>query len=166
MPARLRSTNLVALIGVAAIVLTGCGATVERGADTFQREHGVEARGAAQALHGVSAAVAVLGTTPTRAQLETVALEVHRAHRKLLAADDWTPLEDGEEEGVSQAEREIHEGAAALLKAMTDLRLYTQSNSPAALKAYRQDLAGGREYWNQGIRQLWYIAKLSGPPTI
>ena len=166
MPAPLRRSRLVAAAVGASILLGGCGATVERGAGAFQREHGAEARQTAQAVNGVSSAVAALGAAPSGAQLEALLLAQHRARRRLLAADDWTPLEDGEEEGVSQAEREIHEGAGSLLRAMTDIRLYAASRRPGELAAYRQAFAGGREYWNQGISELWRVAKLSGPPTI
>jgi hypothetical protein len=162
----IRTIQLPALIAAGAMLLMGCGTAVEGGAETFRREHGAEARSAAAAIGNLSAGIAALGANPSTAQLEAVALEQHRARRRLLAAVSWTQLENGEEEGVSQAEREIHEAAGALLKAMTELRIYTQTRSPAALAAYRRQFAGGREYWNQGISQLWHIAKSSGPPTI
>ena len=162
----MRTARIPALIGAAAILLAGCGTAVERGADGFRHEHGTEARHAAAAIGRLTAAVGALGANPSAAQLESVALEQHRARRQLLAAVSWTQLENGEEEGVSQAEREIHEAAGALLAAMTEIRRYTQSRSPAALAAYRRQFAAGREYWNQGISQLWHIAKVPGPPTI
>ncbi len=74
--------------------------------------------------------------------------------------------EDGEEEGVSQAEKEIHEGSEALLAAVADIHLYSGSLHPRSLAAYRRELAAGREYWNQGITELWYVAKKPGPPRI
>ena len=160
-----RTIRLVALIGITVTVLSGCGTAVEQGADGFRREHGAEARSAATAIGRLTAAVGALGGNPSAAQLESVELQQHLARRRLLAAASWTQLENGEEEGVSQAEREIHEAAGALLRAMTSIRLYTQTRSPAALAAYRQQFAAGREYWNQGISQLWHIAKVPGAPT-
>lgn len=162
----LSANRLAPLLLAGTIALAGCGATAEPGSDRFYREHSVEARSTAASIGAASAAVAALGTTPSKAQLEALALDAHRARRDLLAAVGWTVIEDGEEEGVSQATREIHEGAGALLKAMSELRLYTQNRSPAALAAYRHELSGGREYWNQGISQLWYVSKKSDPPRI
>jgi hypothetical protein len=157
---------LVALLMAGTMILAGCGATAEPGSDKFYGEHSAEAHSAAASLLAASTAVGALGTTPSKVQLEGLAVDAHRARRGLLAAAGWTVVEDGEEEGVSQATREIHEGAGALLKAMSELRLYAQKRNPAALAAYRHELSGGREYWNQGISQLWYISKKSDPPRI
>jgi hypothetical protein len=154
------------LLAIVAIVLAGCGATTEPGSDKFYREHSAEARSAAASIAAASAELAALSKTPSKTQLEALALGAHRARRDLLAVVGWTVIEDGEEEGVSQATREIHEGAGALLKAVSELRLYSQNRSPAALAAYRHELPGGREYWNQGITQLWYISKRADPPKI
>lgn len=151
---------------VGALVAGGCGATAEPGSNTFYREHATEARRAASSLAGVSSALAALGANPSASQLEALAVRAHVAHRALLAAVNWTPAEDGEEEGVSQAEKEIHEGAEALLAATTDLRRYALKHNAASLVAYRHELAAGREYWNQGMRELWHVSKRSSPPVV
>lgn len=164
---RVRARNAPALLLAAGVVLlAGCGATAEPGSEKFHHEHSAEAARVAASIGAVSSGVAGLGAAPSAAALDALAVGAHRARRSLLAAAGWTVTEDGEEEGVSQAEREIHEGTDALLRAMTDLRLYTEQRSPAALAAYRRELAGGREYWNQGITHLWYLAKRPAPPRI
>jgi hypothetical protein len=163
LPSGARSASLMIL---ATLLVGGCGATAEPGAETFYREHAGEARRAASSLAALQAAVGALGANPSGPQLEALALQVHRAHRALLAAVNWTPAENGEEEGVSQAEKEIHEGAQALLAATGELRLYALKRNPASLVAYRRQLGAGSEYWNQGIRELWYVAKRPDAPKI
>ncbi len=159
-------TRIAAALAGAAILLAGCGTAAEPGSATFLREHGAEARRAAAAVTALSAAVEALPAKATRAQLEALALATHGAHRALLAAANWNVTENGEEEGVSQAEKEIHEGAEALLDAEADARLYALRGRPASLIGFRHELAAGREYWDQGISQLWYVAKKPGAPKI
>ncbi len=163
---QLESISIAATLAAGVLALAGCGSAAEPGAHTFLREHGNEARTTAALLSTLATAVNGLSGRPSGAQLQTLALDGHRVHRALLAASDWTVSEDGEEEGVSQAEKEIHEGSEALLNAAADIHLYSLRVRPASLAAYRRELAAGREYWNQGITQLWYVAKKPGPPKI
>ncbi len=161
-----RSVRIAATLAGGVLLLAGCGASAEPGAGTFLHEHGSEARTTAALLMTVKTDLAGLSLDPSEAELQALALDAHRAHRALLAASDWTVSEDGEEEGVSQAEKEVHEGSEALLSAIADIRLYAVARHPRSLAAYRRELAAGREYWDQGIGELWYVAKQSGPPRI
>ncbi len=149
------ASRLAIVLGAGALLLGGCGASAEPGAVKT-----------AAAVMTLSRTIKALPARPTTAQLETLSLTAHRAHRTLLAATDWTVSEDGEEEGVSQAEKEIHEGSEALLAATGDARLYSLRLRSASLAAYRRELAAGREYWNQGIAELWYVAKKPSAPKI
>jgi hypothetical protein len=160
------ASRLAIVLGAGALLLGGCGASAEPGAASFLREHKSEAVKTAAAVMTLSRTIKALPARPTTAQLETLSLTAHRAHRTLLAATDWTVSEDGEEEGVSQAEKEIHEGSEALLAATGDARLYSLRLRSASLAAYRRELAAGREYWNQGIAELWYVAKKPSAPKI
>ncbi len=159
-------TPVVATLTAGALLLAGCGSASEPGANTFLREHGGEARHAAALVSALSVAVKTLPATPSGAQLQAIAVDGHMAHRALLAASNWTVSEDGEEEGVSQAEKEIHEGTEALLNAAVDIHLYSLRARPRSLAAYRRELAAGREYWDQGITELWFVAKKPSPPRI
>jgi hypothetical protein len=161
-----RRISVAAALIIGSLALVGCGSATERGAATFLREHGSEARRAAALVTALSTAVGALPGKPSGAQLEAVDLDGHRAHRALLAASNWTQAENGEEEGVSQAEKEIHEGTEALLNAAADIHLYSLRPRPRSLAAYRRELAAGREYWDQGIGELWFVAKKPGPPRI
>jgi hypothetical protein len=157
---------LTPLLAIGALILAGCGATTERGSETFYREHAAEASQAAAAARAVAADVGGLPAKPSTAALEAIAVAEHRTRRDLLAASKWTVSENGEEEGVSQAEKEVNEATGALLQAMTDIRIYAQDRRPVALANYRKELALGREYWDQGITQLWFVAHKAGPPKI
>jgi hypothetical protein len=165
-PRALGPRHLLLLLALGALALTGCGAATERGAEAFYREHGAEAAQTAQAARALGAEVAGLPARPSTSRLEALAVAEHRTRRDLLAAAKWTVVEDGEEEGVSQATKEINEGTGALLQAMTEIRLYASTLRPGYLADYRTELARGREYWNQGITQLWYVAHKSSPPKI
>jgi hypothetical protein len=149
-----------------ALAMAACGATVEPGADTFNTEHGGEAARASRTVARVVVDVAELPTRPSQAIAEALAVDAQAARRRLLAAVQWTVRENGEEEGVSQAEREVNEGAAALLKAMTAIREYADTGSRVALARYRYELNGGRERWNQGLLELWHVSRKANPPRI
>lgn len=146
--------------------MAGCGAAAEPGAETFYTQHGGEAGRASRAVALVAAHLAALPTRPSHANLEALAVAASTARRTLLAAADWPVSENGEEEGVSQAELGINEGAGAVLKAMTAIHQYAGTESRAALVLYRDDLNGGRERWNQGMAELWHLLHRSHPPTI
>jgi len=157
---------LVTIVAAIAIGMVGCGATAEPGAETFYTQHGDEAGRASRAVALVAAHLATLPTRPSHANLEALAVAASIARRTLLAAANWPVSENGEEEGVSQAEREINEGAGALLKAMTAIHQYADTENRAALVLYRDDLKGGREGWNQGMAELWRLLRRSHPPTV
>jgi hypothetical protein len=157
---------LTALLTTGAFALAGCGATTERGAEAFYREHSAEAAHTAEAARALGSELAGLGPKPSASQLEALAVDEHRTRRDLLAAAKWTVAENGEEEGVSQAEREINEGTGALLRAMAEVRLYARTRRPGDIAGYRLELASGREYWNQGVTELWYVAHKPAPPKI
>ncbi len=158
--------RLAPLLAIGALVLAGCGTTTEKGSETFIREHSAEAGQAAGAVRAVTADVDGLSARPSAAALAAVVLAQHRTRRDLLAASKWTVSENGEEEGVSQAEKELNEATGALLQAMTDIRIYAEDRRPVALVHYRKELALGREYWDQGITQLWFVAHRAGAPKI
>lgn len=160
------SLNLPALLAGGALALAGCGATTERGSESFYREHAGEAGQTAVAIRALAAEVAALPAHPSTAVLEALAVKEHRARRELLGVSKWVISESSEEEGVSQAEKEIEEATGALLQAGTDIRIYAHDRRPVALANYRKQLKLGREYWNQGITELWFVAHKAGPPRI
>jgi len=158
--------SLPALIAGGALALAGCGATTERGSESFYREHAGEAGQTAAAVRALAADVMRLPASPSRAALEALAVKEHHARRELLGVSKWVVSESSEEEGVSQAEKEIEEATGALLQAGTDIRIYAHDRRPVALANYRKQLALGREYWNQGITELWFVAHRTGAPRI
>ncbi len=164
---RLRLPPLAALAVLGAIALAGCAtAEAEPGAGKFLRAHEGEVRHTAEVTKTVEADVAGLSRPPSTAQLQALALAIHHARRAYLAAASWAVSENGEEEDIVHAEQELNEAAGAMLKAFTELRVYTQARRPAALAIAHVRIAEGRENWNQGITHLWYLAHRSGAPTI
>jgi hypothetical protein len=172
-PCRLPNVNRpghrLSLAGTAAAIVlaaAGCGATAEPEADTFYTEHAGEAARASRAVARVVADVAALPPGPSRATVDALAVHAFAARRSLLAAVQWKVIENGEEESVSQAEREVNEGAGALLKAMTAIRQYADTGDRVARTRYQNELGGGRERWDQGLLELWHVSRRSDPPKI
>jgi hypothetical protein len=150
-----------------ALVLAGCAVThAEPGADTFYRDHSGEAERAAAATRAAETAALRLSRPPTSEQLEALALYAQRGRRHLIAASEWPAVEGREEENLRQAQTEVNEGATLLIGAMKSLHAYAQARQPQALASYRTQLARGREFWNEGIRELWFLAHRHAPPTI
>ncbi|HMD56476.1 MAG TPA: hypothetical protein VKG82_03285 [Solirubrobacteraceae bacterium] len=155
----------VAILG--ALAVSGCASSsAQPGADVFYREHAGEAARAAAATRTVQAAVSRLSRPPTQTQLEQLSLDARRGRRDVVPASEWSVTENGEEEDVSQAELELNEGATAFLMAMAALRAYARAPRQSELAVYEDQLAHGRERWDQGIRQLWYLAHQPNPPTV
>jgi hypothetical protein len=107
-----------------------------------------------------------LERTPTAAVVAEVALAARRAKRLVTPATEWQVTENGEEEDLSQAELEVNEGAKAYLSVIDALRAARRPPGGPALASYRSQLARGREQWDQGARQLWYLAHRGAPPAV
>lgn len=147
--------------------MTGCATTsAEPGANAFVQDHAQEAMRAAAATRAVVAALSKLSAPPTRPQLEGLALLAERGRREDVPATEWSAPEKAEEEDLEQAEIAVIEGADELSKAMAGLRAYAHAPQAASLYVYRHQLASGREKWDEGISELWYLAHRAKPPTI
>jgi hypothetical protein len=154
------------MITAGALTFAGCASSsAQKGATSFLSEHVVGVARAAAATKAVEAEVSRLSSSPTRPQLERLARAAAKGHRNLVPASEWNVAE-GEEEDLPQAEAEVTEGANELANAMSALLAYARAPSGAALARYESELAHGREKWNGGISQLWYLAHESNPPTV
>lgn len=155
------------MAATAAIVIVGCASgPAQTGATNFLNEHLAGMARAAAAAKAVEAAVSRLSSSPTRPQLEQLARTAGDGHRNLVQAGEWSVAEGGEEEDLPRSETEISEGANELAKAMSALQGYLRAPTAAARARYEVELARGREQWNGGISQLWYLAHRSNPPTV
>jgi len=162
---RLRG-RAAAMLVMASALLAGCAAAgAEPGASSFFAGHAAGAQRAAAAARLAEARIAALPATPSTSQLEAVARAAARARRSLIAVSEWSTAQGGEEEDLVQAESEVTEGAADLANAMSALRDYASSPKPASRARYENELARGRALWNEGIVEIWYLAKRSGAPT-
>lgn len=137
------------------------------GATAFLNEHVAAATRASAATKAVEVEVSRLSSSPTGPQLERLARTAAEGHRNDVRAGEWNvAAEGGEEEDLPRAEAEVTEGANDLTDAMSALKAYARAPSAAALARYESELAHGREQWNGGISQLWYLAHRSNPPTV
>lgn len=155
------------LLVLASALLAGCSAAgAEPNALSFFEGHAASATRAATAARLAEARIRALPPKPTEAQLQAVALAAARARRSLIAVSEWGTGQEGEEEDLVQSETEIVEGATRMADAMSALRSYASTPRPASRARYEEELAGGRELWNEGVVELWYLAKHTGPATV
>jgi hypothetical protein len=156
-----------ALSVVGVIALAGCGSTgAEPGAAAFVNEHAavaLRAGGEAKAVEAEMTRPAKALDPKQQAQLVRAAA---KAHRDMVAASEWDDAEGGMEENLQQAEAESIEGASHLAIAMAAARDYASQHGASALARYRSQLPYGRQRWDEGVFELWYLAHRHGPPTI
>ncbi len=111
-----------------------------------------------------------MSSSPTRSQLERLARAAGKDHRNLVQASEWNVAAGGEEgaeeEDVPRAEAQVTNGANELARAMSVLQGYVRAPSAAALARYEDQLNHGRELWDEGISELWYLDHESNSPTI
>jgi hypothetical protein len=157
-----------ALVAVAALVFAGCSSSAQPGASGFVGEHVAGAASAAAATKGVETDVSRASSAPTaRQQLDRLARAAGGARREDVRASEWNVAPEGaEEEDLPRAESQATEGADELAHAMSAAQAYARAPSAAALARYEGALARGRERWNEGISQIWYLAHRSNPPTV
>jgi hypothetical protein len=160
-----------ALAAVVALGLSGCASSsVQTSAGAFIGEHGGGAVRAAAAAKAVEVEVSRLSRSPTRSQLQKLARAAGEGHRSAVQAGEWNVSEGGEEgaeeEDLPRSEHEVIEGADELANAMAAVQTYARAPSAAALARYRSALARGREQWNEGVSQLWYLGHKHNPPTV
>lgn len=152
----------------AALTFAGCGpGEVQMDATAFVNEHAAAATRASTAAKAVEAQVSRLSTPPTKMQLERLARIAAEGRRNVVQVSEWNVAgEGGEEEDLPRAEAEVTEGANDLTDAMSAVKIYAHTRTAAALARYVSELADGREQWNVGISQLWFLAHRSNPPTV
>jgi len=153
---------------VTALTFGACGSTSTRtDASAYLKEHLAAATHVAGATRAAQAEVSRLPRAPTQLQSQRVIRTAVAGHRDLVQASEWNvAAEGGEEEDLPRAEAGVTEGATELAHAMTALQAYARTPSAAALARYERELARGREQWNEGISQIWYLAGRSKPPTV
>ncbi len=152
---------------LAALTFAGCASSsAQMGATAFLDEHVAGATRAAAATKAVEAEASRLSSPPTQPQLEQLARTAGQGHRNVVQVGEWNVAEGGEEEDLPHAKAEVTEGANELANAMSALLAYARAPRAAALARYESELARGREQWNEGISQLWYLAQEPHPPTV
>jgi hypothetical protein len=163
--------RLGALAAVIALGLAGCASSSNQtSASAFIDQHGAGATRAAAATKAVEVEVSRLSGSPTRSQLQRLARAAGEGRRAAVQAGEWNVDEGGEEgaeeEDLPRSEHEAADGGNELANAMAALQAYARAPGAAALARYRRELARGREQWNEGISQLWYLAHEHRPPTV
>ena len=165
--ARPRGRTIVALSAMAALALAGCGSEgAEPGAAAFVNAHAAVALRAGSEAKTVEAAMARAAGALDPSQEAQLVTAAGKADRDMVAASEWDDPESGMEENLEQAEAESIEGASHLAIAMAAARDYASRHGAAALARYRSQLAFGRQRWDEGVFELWYLAHRHGPPTI
>lgn len=167
------------LATIAALAFAGCSSSsVQTDASAFVSEHRAGAARAAAATRAVEVEVSRLsGSTapsPSPSQLHRLAAAAREARRATVTAGEWRvgggpqEISEGtsEEEDLPRAESQVTMGANDLAGAMSALQAYARAPSAAGLASYRSRLEQGREQWNEGATEVWYLAHAPRAPTV
>ncbi len=156
-----------------ALLLAACSSstTFQGEANSFLREHAAAASATALAARTVeSEAAALSARAPSAEAIRRLAHEAIRAHRAAVHASEWSPPASSqagsEEEDLQRAEAQVTEGADELAHATAAIEGYVRSPRAAVLARYESEMAHAREQWNEGISQVWFLARRSNPPTL
>ena len=168
MPPRPSHRHLGAMATVAALTLVGCASSsAQTEASAFLAEHAAGAARLAAATKAVEAEVSQLSSSPAPSQLNRLVRMAAEGHRNAVQASEWNvAAEGGEEEDLPRAEAEVTEGANDLANAMSALQAYARAPRATRLANYDREVVPGRERWNEGISEIWYLARHSNPPTV
>jgi hypothetical protein len=153
----------------AALALAGCSSATENKseADSFLVGHIAAAARVAAATKAVEAEAAALPRSATAAELGRLGHAAAQGRRGLVTASEWDVAGEGaEEEDLPRAESELSEGADELAHAMSALEAYARAPRASALARYERELSVGREQWNEGISQVWYLDHRPNPPIV
>lgn len=136
----------------------------------FVHQHGREASRTAAAVRAVERDISALPVSAVSTQLRRLIPVAVRARRAAVLASEWSPVSSSEagseEENVPRAEAQVSEAADELLSALKALESYARTRRPAARSRYESAIAHTRVLWNEGISQLWFIARRHDPPTL
>ena len=154
-----------------ALGLAGCatGATGEAG--KFVEEHGRGASDVASATHALEQAAAGLPASLNPARLGQLTSAAVRTRRAAEEASEWDASGESaeaalEEEDLPRAEAQVTSAAGELVRAVVAIQAYTRARSAGRLTRYRNKLGAAREQWDDGIAEIWRLAKRSDPPTL
>jgi hypothetical protein len=156
------------VVYLVAITTAGCGSTgAQPGVSSFFREHAQQVARVGASTREVEAKVRALAKVPTKQQLTGVTKAAQQADEHIdEARSGWSAFESGEEEELFTIETQLVEGASELKSAMAAIVTYAGNPEAAALLPYNAHIKSGREKWNEGISQLWYLVKRPHPPTV
>ncbi len=164
--------SLAGLSAAAAIGLAACSSSTstEGEASSFVRQHAGGAERAAAAVRALEKQASALSGAAKGARRDELAGDAARAHAAALVASEWNPPASSEagseEEDVPRAEAQVTEAAEELARAAAAIEAYTRDGRGAALGRYQSEMARARELWDEGISQLWFLAKTASPPTV
>ena len=161
------------LLAALAAALAGCSSatSVQGEATSFLRQHAAAAIGTAAAARAVESQAAALPSRGASSRsLARLLREAGRAHRAAVRASEWSPAAGSEagseEEDLQRAQAQVTEGADELAHATAAIEGYARARVAAARSRYDSEMARAREQWNEGIAQLWFLARRSNPPTL
>lgn len=171
MPPRRLQRRLGVLAAAAALGLAGCASSsLQSEASQFVGEHRLAATRAARATKAVEQQASVHSRATDSAGLEGLGQSARTARRKLVQAGEWAAagggMEGVEEEDLPRAESQITEAADELAGAMAAIQAYVRTPRAAILARYESRLLKGREQWDEGISELWHLARAADPPLL
>jgi hypothetical protein len=156
---------------VLALALAACsGSSSGREASAFIQEHGTAASRMAASTRTLELQATRASHSRGSAADARLAQAAVAARREVVKAGEWNPAGGveaaAEEEDLPRAESEVTDGADDLLDVVATIEAYARAPRASTLARYESELSRAREQWNEGISELWFLARRSGPPTI
>lgn len=171
--------SLVAAALLTGIAVAGCGGSGsgggKRGARSSpareareyirQERHDIDASRAAYEHVARIAAFDTKTTTEADIAMNELAKVAQAAHAQISSAAAGM-LEGGGNESLSQATRQLSEGASQLGDAMAALVSYTGDPTRDAIARFATELQRAKALWNRGVEAIWRLADEPAAPTL
>lgn len=162
---------------VCALALSACSSdAASSAADRYVSEHESGATRAASAVRTLEGALRRARPDAEASRRQELERAAELARRAAVRAGEWSSAGSGEagsegepgseDEDLPRAEAQVTEGADQLAQAAVSVEAYERRAKPSARALSEAQLARGRELWNEGITQLWFLAHRRNPPTV
>lgn len=153
------------------LALAGCsGSSVQGEASTFIQEHGAAARRMAATTRTLEREASSVSRSIVASRSRRLARTAVTDHREVVLAGEWNPVQGAEaaieDEDLPRAESQVTDGADQLRSAVASIEAYVRLPRASTLARYEGELSRAREQWNEGISEVWFLARRAGPPTI
>ncbi len=125
----------------------------------------------ASATHALEHAAGGLPAPAGAAGLQQLTRAAVTARRAAARASEWDAAGESaeaslEEEDLPRAEAQVTSAAGELVRAVVAIQAYARTRGAGTLARYRNKLGAAREQWDEGVVEIWRLAKEADPPAL